>query len=316
MSALNATWSLTKTRILLAARNRTFLFFSLLMPMIFLIGAVIFIRQKGGPVSSYVMGALLTVTVMGSFWGLSVQLVTFREQGILRRFRLAPVGAGPMLASSILSNYAMALPTLLFEILVCRWALHIQSWGNPLAIFLLITFGSAAFSSFGLIVASVTNTMQETQLINQLVWMAFLFLSGATVPITTLPGWIQRAALFMPATYLATGMELATTARIGWSDLITDSAGLAVSLFVSFEISRRLFRWEPEAKAPRHAKFWVLAAMVPFFLFGTYENLHGQMLKRVVKNLHFLNGGQSAPPPSSSASPGQMQFTPQPPPPR
>ena len=83
---------------------------------------------------------------MGSFWGLSVQLVTFREQGILRRFRLAPVGAGPMLASSILSNYFMTLPVVVIEILVCRWVLHMQSWGNLWAIFLLVTFGSATFS--------------------------------------------------------------------------------------------------------------------------------------------------------------------------
>ena len=58
------------------------------------------------------------MTVMGSFWGLSVQLVMFREQGILRRFRLAPLGAGPMLASSILSNYILVLPSVAIEILV------------------------------------------------------------------------------------------------------------------------------------------------------------------------------------------------------
>ena len=148
---------------------------------------------------------------MGSFWGLSVQLVTFREQGILRRFRLAPVGAGPMLASSILSNYFLVLPTVAIEMIVCRFVFHMHAWGNLWAIFLLVTFGSATFSSFGLIVASVTNTMQETQMINQLIWTGFLFLSGATVPLAVFPSWLQRVSLFMPATYLATGLENATT---------------------------------------------------------------------------------------------------------
>jgi ABC-2 type transport system permease protein len=286
---MSATWTLTKVRIRLAVRNRTFLFFSLFMPMIFLVGAVIFIGRKGGEVGDYILGDLLTVTVMGSFWGLSMQLVTFREQGILRRFRLAPVGPGAMLASSILSNYAMALPTLFIEILVCRWALHLEHLGKPVAVFVLITAGSAAFSSFGLIVASVTNTAQETQVINQIIWMAFLFLSGATVPLTTLPGWLQRVTLFSPATYLATGLQLSTTAKITVADLVTDAVGLGVSLLVSFEISRRLFRWEPEAKVPRQAKLWVLAALIPFFLFGAYENRYGHMLNRVVKNLHFLS---------------------------
>ncbi|HXA57457.1 MAG TPA: ABC transporter permease [Candidatus Acidoferrum sp.] len=301
-----ATWALTKIRIRLAARNRLFLFFSLLMPMLFLIGAVIFIKERGGPVSNYILGALLTVTVMGSFWGLSVQLVTFREQGILRRFRLAPVGAGPMLASSILSNYVMAIPTLLVEVMVCRWVLHITNWGNPWAMVVLATFGSAAFSAFGLIVASVTNTMQETQVINQLIWMGFLFLSGATVPLTALPRWIQHATLFSPATYLATGLEASSTGVIASRDFATDTLGLAVTVLVCFEISRRLFRWEPEAKVPPRAKLWVLAALVPFFLFGIFENFHGGMLRRVDTSFRAVLGDdrRDAPPPP--------QYSPQP----
>ncbi len=86
-----------------------------------------------------------------------------------------------------------------------------QSWGNLGAILLLVTVGSATFSALGLIVASVTNTMQETQMINNLIWMAFLFLSGATIPLAIFPSWLQRVALFIPAQYLATGLESAAT---------------------------------------------------------------------------------------------------------
>src|SRR5580658_4216985 len=111
-------------------RNRAFFFFSLLMPLIFLFGAVGILSRGSREWVPYILGAVLTTTVMGSFWGLSVQLVTFREQGILRRFRLPPVGAGPMLASSILANYFMALPVAVFEILVSRWLLHLPYWGH------------------------------------------------------------------------------------------------------------------------------------------------------------------------------------------
>jgi len=226
--------------------------------------------------------------VMGSFWGLSVQLVMFREQGILRRFRLAPIGAGPMLASSIVSNYLMVIPTVAIEILVCRWVFHMQLWGNLWAIFLLITIGSAAFSAFGLIVASVTNTMQETQVINQLIWTGFLFLSGTTVPLAIFPGWIQRLALFMPATYLATGLEAATTNLASATEILTDVIALAIGILVAFEISRQLFRWEPESKVPGRAKLWVLVAMIPFLAFGFYENVAGTRLERIHQEFQFL----------------------------
>jgi len=296
-NALTNTWTLTKIRMRLAMRNRTFLFFSLFMPLGFLFFFILVFARTDAGWTAYILGAVLTMTVMGSFWGLSVQLVTFREQGILRRFRLAPLGAGPMLASSILSNYLMTMPTIAIEILVCRFAFHMTSWGNLWAVLLLVTFGSVAFSSFGLIVASVTNTMQETQIINQLIWTAFLFLSGATIPLARFPGWIQRVSLFLPATYLATGLEAATTDLAVAGEIITDVIALSIGILVAFEISRRLFRWEPEAKVSPRAKLWVLAAMIPFLLFGIYENVAGTRLERIQRDYRILQQyeSQSAP---------------------
>jgi ABC-2 type transport system permease protein len=300
LNVIGNTWTLTKVRVRLAMRNRTFLFFSLIMPLGFLFFFVT-IFSKNDPVwTAYILGSILTMTVMGSFWGLSVQLVMFREAGILRRFRLAPLGAGPMLASSILANYILVIPSVAIEILVTKFVLHMQGWGNLWAIFLLVTIGSATFSSFGLIVASVTNTMQETQVINQVIWTAFLFLSGATVPLAKFPHWIQGASLFMPATYLATGLENAATNLATNSEIITDLIALTIGVLVAFEISRQLFRWEPEAKLPGSAKLWVVVAMIPFIAFGTYENVKGDRLARVRQDFQMMSGAAKAAPPSQS----------------
>jgi len=277
-------------RIRLALRNRAFFFFTFVMPLVFLFGAIAFFGKGGSREVAYVLGAILTITVMGSFWGLSVQLVTFREQGILRRFRIAPVPASAMLGSSIVSNYLLTLPIVVIEIVVCKYFYHLQSWGNLWEIFVLITLGSAAFAAFGLIVASVTNTMQETQMINNLLWTGFLFLSGATIPLAKFPGWLQHTALFIPATYLAAGLEAAANNRAHATEIITEFTALALGLVVAFEISRQLFRWEPEAKLAPRAKLWVLAALVPFLFFGAYENVKGNMLEHVQQDFQFMNG--------------------------
>jgi len=287
---LKNTWALTMVRIRLAMRNRAFFFFSLVMPLLFLFGAVVLFSHGRGSWIGYILGAILTMTVMGSFWGLSVQLVTFREQGILRRFRLAPVGARAMLMSSIISNYFLVLPVIVVEVLVCRFAFHMRTWGNLWAIFVLVTIGAATFAALGLIIASVTNTMQETQMINNLIWMGFLFLSGATIPLAIFPSWLQRLALFIPATYLATGLESSATNFAGLGEIATDVVALAIGLLVAFEVSRQLFRWEPEAKVSRHAKFWVVAALLPFLLFGAWENWTGTRLNQIQRDYQVLAG--------------------------
>src|SRR6202023_1683394 len=129
----------------LALRNRAFIFFSLVFPLIFLFLFLGLFARSNVAAVPYMLASVLAITVMGSFWGLSIQLVTFREQGILRRFRLAPVSAGAMLASSIVSNYFLILPTVLIEFLICRWLFHMQTWGNLGSIFVLVSIGAATF---------------------------------------------------------------------------------------------------------------------------------------------------------------------------
>jgi ABC-type multidrug transport system permease subunit len=275
------TWTLSISRIRLAMRSKPFIFFSFVMPMAFLFGYVL-IFGRGSPTAlQYLLGAILGLTVMGSFWGLSMQLVMFRETGILRRFRVAPIGAGAMLGSSIISNYFLTLPTIVIEFMICRWVFKMPSWGNLWGVFLLVSVGAATFSAFGLIVASVTNNVQETQVINNVIWMGFLFLSGATIPLGFLPHWIQRVALFLPATYLVTGLEGAMLWTASARALAEDFFILAIGFLIAFEISRQLFRWDPEARVPGRAKLWAAAAMVPFLLMGTWENVYGSRLNQI-----------------------------------
>ena len=263
----------------LAMRNRAFLFFSLIMPLAFLFFAMGIFARGLENATSYILAPVLALTVMGSFWGLSIQLVTFREQGILRRFRLAPIGPGAMLASSILSNYFLTLPTVLLEFGLARWLFHLQNWGNFWAIFVLVTLGTVTFAALGLTVASVTNTMQETQIINNLIWTVFLFLSGATVPLPRLPGWIQKLALFLPPTYLVEGLQRALTSNATVWDVRTELLALAGGTIFSFWVSRQLFRWEPEQKVSGRAKAWAASTIVPFILLGVWEYSHGQLLR-------------------------------------
>ena len=248
------TWALTASRMRLAMRNRAFLFFSLIMPIAFLfIYAGIFGRGNRQAVP-YLLAEVLALTVMGSFWGLSVQLVTFREQGILRRFRVTPVGASAMLASSLLSNYFLTLPTIVIEFFLARWIFHMAGLGNLAGVFVLVTAGTVSFASLGLIVASVTNTMQETQIINQIIWFIFLFLSGATIPLPILPRIVQGFALYLPATYLVSGLQRSMIDHIGPAGLGAELTSMVGCALIAFLISAQLFRWDAEAKGPAPRK--------------------------------------------------------------
>ena len=270
--------TLTRMRVQLALRNKMFFFFSLVMPLgFFFLYSGVF--AKGEPDSvAYLLGPVLGLNVMGSFWGLSATLVTFREQGILRRFHVTPATATDMLVSSVLANYALTLPTIALELLLARTLFHVPHLGNLLSIFLLVSIGTVSFGSLGLVIASVTNTMQETQVLNQLLWLPLIFLSGATIPFTSLSNSVKHIALFLPATYLVHGLKNAIVNDYGPGKLLLALVSLTLWFVLTLFLSSQLFRWEPEAKIGRKAKFYVAATAIPFVLLGIWEAKNGRVI--------------------------------------
>ena len=287
-------WTLTHIRMRVATRNKTFLFFSLIMPLLFFfLAAGVFV--KGDPQwVAYAMAPVLSLTVMGSFWGLSASLVMFREQGILRRFRLAPVTAVDMLASSIVANYFLMLPAIVIELALARTLFHVSQFGNLVSLAVLVTVGTVSFASLGLIIASVTNTMQETQVICQIIWFALIFFSGATLPLPRLPGMVRDLSVFLPATYLVHGLLKAMRQSQSVWHLRTEIVALAAWAVLAFFVSTRLFRWEPEEKVSRNAKLWAAATILPFLVLGVWESKYGQ-IQEEAKSIYQSVGEQRAP---------------------
>ena len=72
---------------------------------------------------------------------------------------------------------------------------------------LLSGIGALAFRGIGLIIAAVANSMAESNVLVQVLYMPMLFLSGAMFPASMLPRWTQTVAQFMPATYLVSGIQ-------------------------------------------------------------------------------------------------------------
>jgi ABC-2 type transport system permease protein len=284
--------TLTRTRMVLALRNKMFFFFSVVMPlMFFFLYAGVF--AKGDPLGvRFFLGPVLALNVMGSFWGLSATLVMYREQGILRRFHVAPVTASDMLASSVLANFVLTLPTVISVLLLARFVFHVRDMGNLVAAFLFVCAGTVSFGSLGLVVASITNTMQETQVLNQLMWLPLIFLSGATFPLAFLPKAVQGFSVFLPATYLVTGLQEATFFGKSTGTLLVYLLALAFWAALSFFIASQLFRWEPETKIPRNAKLWAAASIVPFLLLGVWEHGNGQMLNQAQAAYRAVSEGE------------------------
>ena len=151
---------------------------------------------------------VLVIGILGNgFFGAGIRAVQEREQNILRRFKVAPISPLPILVASLTTGLLLFIPAIVLTFSLARGIYGMPIPDRPVSLVLFLAVGALAFRSIGLIVAAVSNSMAESNVLVQLLYMPMMFLSGATIPASLLPRWTQTVAQFMPAAYLVSGMQ-------------------------------------------------------------------------------------------------------------
>ena len=261
-----------KMNMRLTFRDRTVVFFNYLFPLIFFfMFAQLYHAEQGGAINQ-VVNMVLTIGILGSgFFGAGIRAVMDREQNILRRFKVAPISAGPIIVSSLVTGWILYMPMVVVVLVLSHFLYGMQVPERLGSLLLFISAGVIAFRAIGMMIASVVNSMQESQIVVQLLYFPMLMLSGATIPTNIMPNWVQIASGFLPATYLVTGLQGILTGKESILQNLPSVGALLATTAVAVLLSMKLFRWEKEEKLKGSAKFWLLAVLGPFVLMGIWE---------------------------------------------
>lgn len=262
-----------KSNLRLMGRDRAVLFFSALFPSIFFfVFAQLFDAGQSAGTMAQVFAMVLIIGILGTgFFGAGMRAIQDRETNVLRRFKVAPIGPGPIIVASLVSGLVAFLPTVFLFLLFATTIYHMPVPRNLLSMLLFVSLGVFAFRAVGMIVAAVVNSAQEGGILVQILYLPMLFLSGATFPASVMPTWLQKLAQFLPATYLFQGVQSIMIGGESITANITAVIALLVTLALALFVGIKLFRWEKEEKIKNSAKLWILAVLAPFFLMGAYQ---------------------------------------------
>jgi ABC-type multidrug transport system permease subunit len=255
--------------LLLTLRNRVALFFSYIFPLIFFGIAGM---GGGGGNGQQVVGIVLGLGVLGGgLFGVGMRAVQDREQNILRRFKVAPIGPGEIIVSGMVTALALQLPNIIFMVVLAHRLLGAPWPTQPISLLVFVSLGLLAFASLGGIIAALVNSMQEGMLLTQLFYFPLLFLGGITFPITGFPQWLQTVAQFIPSTYFSSGLQPILRGKETIFDNLPATGALALTALLGTLLAAKLFRWEKEEKLRPAAKFWLLAVLGPFIVLGAWQ---------------------------------------------
>jgi len=179
-------------------------------------------------------------------------LVSARQDGALRRWRLSPLPAGGYFAGRIAATVLLADAAGVVVVLigVAMAGLPVTA-GMFAAVLAALTVGALAWAALGTAASIVVPTAEATFPVIGLTYLPVILLSGVFGTIPGEPGWLTTAVHYLPAYPLieAVSGALAPTGS-GLASL--PAAGLAVLAgwgVAGLLVSLRFFRWSPQRPA-------------------------------------------------------------------
>ena len=259
----------------LHARNKMALIYSYLFPTIFLVAFWVLYRFEEVPLVRHV-GELLTVTALGgACFGLPTTMVSERERGVWRRYRLTPVSTATLISGTVAARYVLLLVAGLLQLLLAM-GLGMPLPKHPVELFLAFTFVCFAFIGLGLVIAMMADNVPAVQALGQCIFLPMLIIGGVAVPLASLPDWAQRLSAFFPGRYAVDAMQACVTGNglgvAGFSVIALILIGAAGSL-----AGAKMFRWDSEQRfAATGGKAWVAVALAAWVAVGAMAESKGR----------------------------------------
>lgn len=189
----------------------------------------------------YVPVIMVLGLAMLTLWGLPGPLVSYREQGILRRLSTTPVPPSWLLAAQVIVQVCVALTGLVIVIVASVAAFGASAPRSPGGLVLSCVLSVAGLFALGLLIAALARTASSVNVIGRLTLIPLMFFAGLWLPRALMPGVLQNISNYTP---LGAAVEaIQDSMQTGFPPAVPLLVLVAYAL-VFGSLARRFFRWE------------------------------------------------------------------------
>lgn len=235
---------------LLLFRSAVAAFFTLVMPLMFLLMVNFFLSgtetETGLPVSQHITAALAVFgMVTATFTNLSINTAMARDAGILKRVAGTPLPMSIHLGGRILSAALVGVVSVVLMVTAGWLVFDVEIvWARIPVFGLLLLLGAITFSALGLAVAAITPTARAAPAIANGVILPLAFISGVFFPMGNAPAWLQTLAGLLPLEPLASA-AITTFTGTGDASPLVAVASLLIWGGIGLAVALRFFSYEP-----------------------------------------------------------------------
>jgi ABC-type multidrug transport system permease subunit len=265
-------------------RNIQAMVFGYIFPLFFLIVFGAYYRSPDTAAVPRLAGEIaqvLTITIMGgACFGMPVAIVSERDRGVWRRYRLAPLPTIAFVTSTMLARYVMVLTSALLQFTVAMVFYRMPLPARPVEMLIAFTLVSFAFLGLGLVISMVANSTTAVQGLGQIFFLPMIMIGGVGVKFDYLPKWALHVSAFLPGRYSVAAMGRCMSAKSGGlSDDVFSLIALMVMGLAMCLAASKMFRWEPEQKLTGKVRLWLVFCLIVWAMVGIFAEYSGYALK-------------------------------------
>lgn len=237
----------TKMELKLFFREIIALMFTFVVPAVsFIVFALMFNGSDYGGLDyfqAYIPSMIGIIIFTTSFFSMGLQIVIDREKGVYKRLKGTPINESVIFTATIVKGFFAIFVGAIEILLIAKFAFSAELTSHLFEFIVALTFCSMTFFALGFIVCSVAKRMQTALGIALIAMYPMMFLSGATIPIETLPGVLQNLSVIVPLTYVVNVLRDGWNGTLFTGNALVDIAVLAVILVVAAFIGMKSFKW-------------------------------------------------------------------------
>jgi ABC-2 type transport system permease protein len=190
----------------------------------------------------YVTGIMSIIMFINASLVASALAVKEKETGTIEQLMMTPAQTSEMLLAKTSPAFVLMMAVLVIALIT-----SVVVFGLPVrgALWLFMLAGACAALAgigIGVMIATVSKSQQQAQLLTFFVNPCITLLSGATSPIDNMPEFFQKLSYIDPLRYLVTIIRGVTLKSAPWSALWPNLAALAGCAILLFSISAWRFR--------------------------------------------------------------------------
>jgi len=238
----------TKMELKLFFRETLAMLFTFIVPAVsFIVFAIMFngVSYEGGLdyFQAYIPSMIGIIIFTTAFFSMGLQVVIDREKGVYKRLKGTPLNQSAIFSATIVKGFFAIYVGAVEILLLAKFGFGTNLTEHTLQFFLALTLCSVTFFSIGFIVSSIAKRMNTALGIALIAMYPMMFLSGATVPLETLPEVLQNGSYFVPLTYVVNVLRDGWNGTLFASEALLDIGVLVGILIVSAIVGMKYFKW-------------------------------------------------------------------------